>query len=83
MGNSETLTVYIAELQGINLVLQIVDNDVEKRNKRDKVVILMDNQAAIRTFQIPTGRSSVYIIIEMILLINKLQRVQRTLIKIR
>jgi ribonuclease HI len=83
IGNSETSTVYAAELQGINLAFQIVDNDVEKGNKRDRVVIFMDNQVAIRTFQTPTGRSGVYIVAEAILLIDKLQRAQRTLVKIR
>jgi hypothetical protein len=74
IGNSETSTVYAAELQGINLAFQIVDNDVEKGNKRDRVVIFMDNQVAIRTFQTLTGRSGVYIVAEAILLIDKLQR---------
>ena len=83
MGNSETSTVYAAELQGINLALQIADDDAEKGNKRDRVVIFTDNQAAIRTFQAPTGRSGAYIIAEAIPLIDKLQRVRRTPVEIR
>jgi ribonuclease HI len=50
MGNSETSTVYAAELQGIKLALEIAVEDKERGNKRDKVVVFTDNQAAIRTF---------------------------------
>ncbi|PQE10731.1 reverse transcriptase protein [Rutstroemia sp. NJR-2017a WRK4] len=53
MGNSETSTVYAAELQGIKLALEIADEDTEKGNKRDKLIIFTDNQAAIRAFQTP------------------------------
>ena len=83
MGSSETSTVYAAELQGINLALQIADDDAEKGNKRDRVVIFTDNQAAIRSFQTPTGRSGAYIVAEAIPLIDKLQRVRRTPVEIR
>ncbi|PQE11541.1 zinc knuckle protein [Rutstroemia sp. NJR-2017a BBW] len=57
MGNRETSTVYATELQGIKLALEIADEDAEKGNKRDKLIIFTDNQAAIRTFQTPAGRS--------------------------
>jgi ribonuclease HI len=83
MGNSETSTVYAAELQGIKLALQIADTDAEEGNKRNKVVIFTDNQAAIRTFQTPTGRSGAYIIVEVISLIDKLQRDRGMQIEIR
>ena len=83
MGSSETSTVYAAELQGINLALQFADDDAEKGNKRDRVVIFTDNQAAIRSFQTPTGRSGAYIVAEAIPLIDKLQRVRRTPVEIR
>lgn len=43
IGKSETSTVYTTELQGIKLALQIVDDDTEKGNKRDKVIIFTDN----------------------------------------
>jgi hypothetical protein len=72
MGNSETSTVYAVELQGIKLALQIADDDIEKGNKRDRVVIFTDNQAAIRTLQTPTSRSGAYIVAEVISLIDKL-----------
>jgi ribonuclease HI len=65
------------------LALQIADDDVEKRNRRDKVVIFTDNQAAIRTFQTLTGRSGAYIVAKAILLIDKLQRDRETRIEIR
>merc|ERR1711939_608413 len=55
----------------------------EKGNKRDRVVIFTDNQAAIRSFQTPTGRSGAYIVAEAIPLIDKLQRVRRTPVEIR
>ncbi|PQE05356.1 zinc knuckle protein [Rutstroemia sp. NJR-2017a BBW] len=47
----ETSTVYAAELQGIKLALDIADEDAEKGNKRDKLIIFTDNQAAIRACQ--------------------------------
>tara|TARA_R110002060_G_scaffold45792_2_gene57126 strand:+ start:281 stop:802 length:522 start_codon:yes stop_codon:yes gene_type:complete len=56
MGDSETSTVYAAELQGIRLTLQIADEDAERANKKDRLIIFTDNQAAIRTFQKPIGR---------------------------
>ncbi|PQE30852.1 zinc knuckle protein [Rutstroemia sp. NJR-2017a WRK4] len=50
IGNSETSTIYIVELQSIKLVLQIIDKDIEKGNRKEKVVIFIDNQVAIRIF---------------------------------
>jgi hypothetical protein len=66
LGNSETSTVYAAELQGIKLALKIADKDAEKGNKRDQLIIFIDNQAAIRVFQNPAGRSGIYIVTETI-----------------
>ena len=83
MENSETSTVYVAELQGIKLALQITNEDTEKGNKRDKVIIFTDNQAAIRTLQAPTGRSGAYIVAEAIPLIDKLQKDRGTRVEIR
>ena len=79
MGNRETSTVYAAELQGINLALQIADDDAKKGNKRDRVVIFTDNQAAIRK----TSRSGAYIVAEAIQWIDKLQRVRGIPVEIR
>jgi len=72
MGDSETSTVYAAELQGIRLALQIADEDAERGNKKDRLIIFTDNQAAIRTFQKPTSRSGAYIVANAIQLIDKL-----------
>jgi hypothetical protein len=47
------------------------------------VVIFTDNQAAIRTFQTPTGGSGAYIVAEAILLIDKLQRDRGTRVEMR
>ncbi|PQE27487.1 zinc knuckle protein [Rutstroemia sp. NJR-2017a BVV2] len=57
IGNSETSTVYTTELQSIKLALEITDEDTEKENKRNKLIIFTDNQAAIRAFQNPANRS--------------------------
>jgi hypothetical protein len=43
MEDSETSTVYAAELQGINLALQIADEDAEGGNRRDKLTIFTGN----------------------------------------
>ncbi|CAG8977852.1 hypothetical protein HYALB_00011658 [Hymenoscyphus albidus] len=83
MGNSETSTVYAAELQGIKLALQIAVQDQEIGNKRNKVVIFTDNQAAIRTLQHPAGRSGAYIAIEAVALIDKLQKNHGIQVEIR
>jgi ribonuclease HI len=83
MGDNETSTVYAAELQGIKLALQIADEDAEKGNKRDRLIIFTDNQGAIKTFQNPTGRSSAYIVADAIQLINKLQGERGMRVEIR
>ena len=83
MGDSETLTVYAAELQGIRLALQIVDEDAERGNKRDRLIIFTDNHVAIRTFQNPIGRSGAYIVADAIQLIDKLQGGQGIRVEIR
>lgn len=71
--DSETSTVYAAGLQGIRLALQIADEDAERGNKRDRLIIFTDNQAVIRTFQNPASRSGAYIVADAIKLIDKLQ----------
>lgn len=74
MGDSETSTVYVAEVQGIVSALEMVTEDAEKGNRRKRAVVFTDNQAAIRTFQMPTGRSGAYIIARAISLIDKIQQ---------
>jgi ribonuclease HI len=83
MGDSETSTVYAAELQGIRLALQIADEDAERGNKRGRLIIFTDNQAAIRTFQNPTGKSGAYIVADAIQLIDKLQGKRGIRVEIR
>jgi ribonuclease HI/exonuclease III len=83
MGDSETSTVYAAELQGIRLALQIADEDAERGNKKDRLIIFTDNQAAIRTFQKPTGKSGAYIVADAIQLIDKLQGDRETRVELR
>jgi len=83
MGNNETTTVYAAELQGIKMALQIAAEDWEGGNRRDKVVIFTDNQAAIRTFQNPLGGSGAYIAADAVSLIDKLQNDRRLKVEIR
>lgn len=68
----EISIVYSTKLQRIKLALQITNKDIKKGNKRDKVIIFIDNQAAIGTFQILIGRSRAYIVAEAIPLINML-----------
>lgn len=75
LGDSKTSTIYPAELQGIRLAYQIADEDTEKRNKMDRLIIFTDNQGAIDIFQsltVLTGKSGAYIVAEAIQVINKL-----------
>lgn len=73
MGDSETSTVYAAELQGIKLALQMAVEEAERGHQWHKLVIFTDNQAAIRTFQDPRGKSGAYIVTEAVALIDRLQ----------
>ncbi|KAH8760873.1 hypothetical protein BGZ57DRAFT_905007 [Hyaloscypha finlandica] len=49
MGDSSMSTVCAAELQGIRLALMMALQDWDKGNRRKKLIIYTDNQAAIRT----------------------------------
>ncbi|KAF5669922.1 reverse transcriptase [Fusarium denticulatum] len=62
MGHDTTSTVYAGELQGISLALQIAQEDRSKGNRRSKVVIYADNQAAIRSTAKPKGKSGAYLL---------------------
>ena len=55
------------------MTLQIADEDAERGNKTDRLIILTDNQAAIWTFQNPTGRSGAYFVADAIQVIDKVQ----------
>ena len=67
----------------LHLALQIADKDAEKGNERDKLIIFTDDQAAIKTFQSPTGRSGAYMVADAIRLIDKLQKDRGTQVEIR
>ncbi|KJK76179.1 hypothetical protein H634G_08585 [Metarhizium anisopliae BRIP 53293] len=54
MGDDAVSTVYAGELQGISLALQIAQEDRNRGNIRNKVLIYTDNQAAIRSVARPT-----------------------------
>ena len=62
MGDETTSTVYAGELQGISLALQIAQEDRSKGNRRSKVAIYTDNQAAIRSTARPKGKSGAYLL---------------------
>jgi ribonuclease HI len=72
MGPETTSTVYAAELQGISLALRIADEDTTIKEKKSKIIIYADNQAAIRTTAKPVGKSGAYLLKEIVRQINKL-----------
>ncbi|KAF4442705.1 reverse transcriptase [Fusarium austroafricanum] len=62
MGDDTTSTVYVGELQGISLALRIAQEDRSKGNRRSKILIYTDNQAAIRSTAKPKGKSGAYLL---------------------
>ena len=58
-------------------------DDWDKGNRRKKLIIYTDNQAAIRTVGNPTGKSGAYIINDIVYLINRLQATKQTLLEVR
>ena len=62
MGDNTVSTVYAGELQGIILALQIAQEDRDRGNRRTKVQIYTDNQAAIRSTAKPRGTSGAYLL---------------------
>ncbi|KAK9443888.1 uncharacterized protein VB005_02413 [Metarhizium brunneum] len=62
MGDDAVSTVYAGELQGISLALQIAQEDRNRGNIRNKVLIYTDNQAAIRSVAMPRGKSGSYLL---------------------
>ena len=83
MGDNSTSTVYAAELQGIRLALIIALEDWNKGNRRKKLIIYTDNQAAIRTVGNPTGKSGAYIVADIIYLIGHLQTTKQIQVEVR
>jgi ribonuclease HI len=62
MGDDTVSTVYAGELQGIILALQMAQEDRDRGNRRTKVLIYTDNQAAIRSTAKPRGTSGAYLL---------------------
>lgn len=62
MGTETTSTVYAGELQGIILALQLAQADRATGNKRSKLLIYTDNQAAIRSSANSRGKSGAYLL---------------------
>ncbi|KID87351.1 Ribonuclease H-like protein, partial [Metarhizium majus ARSEF 297] len=62
MGDDAVSTVYAGELQGISLALQIAQEDRDRGNIRNKVLIYTDNQAAIRSVARPRGKAGSYLL---------------------
>ena len=83
MGDSTTSTVFAAELQGIRLALIVALEDWDKGNRRKKLIIYTDNQAAIRTVGNPTGKSGAYIVADIVQLIDRLQTIKRVEVEVR
>ncbi len=83
MGDSNTSTVFTAELQGIRLALTMALEDWDKGNRRRKVVIYTDNQAAIRTTNNPSGVSGAYIAADIVRLVDQLQATKQIRVEIK
>jgi hypothetical protein len=62
IGTDATSTVYVAELQGINLALTIVTAEVNASAFKRYINIFANNQAAIRSLTRLEGRSGAYIL---------------------
>lgn len=83
MGDSNTSTIFAAELQGIRLHLTWALEDWNKGNRRKKLIIYMNNQAATRIVGNPTGKSGAYIIDNIVHLIDRLQVTKRVQVEVR
>ena len=71
LGNKYTSTVYAAELKGIYLALKIAQQELG--DSRKEVLIYTDNQAAITIAGKPRSRSGLYLLAEIIKLINEIR----------
>lgn len=83
IGDSTTSTVFAAELQGIRLALIIALEDWKNGNRRKKLIIYTDSQAAIRTVGKPTSKSGAYITADIMRLIDRLQSSKGFQVKVR
>jgi hypothetical protein len=73
MGKNTTLTVYAGELQGIILALEIAQENRQQGHRKTKVVIYINNQAAIRSLAKPKGKSGAYLLKTIARKIQELQ----------
>ncbi|KAJ3571479.1 hypothetical protein NPX13_g5362 [Xylaria arbuscula] len=73
MGRDTVSTVYAGELQGINMALQLAQEDRRQGRRRDKAILYTDNQAAIRSSARPVGKSGAYLLKEITRRIQDLQ----------
>ncbi len=73
MSTESTSTVYAAELQGICLVLTMLQTDTRQGSKHKHLHIFTDNQAAIRSVIRPEGHSGAYIVKQIVQEIDELQ----------
>jgi ribonuclease HI len=78
MGPDTESTVYAAELQGINLALQIAQEYASRNGARRDVAIYTDNQAAIWSIAKAEGRSGAYILADIARQVEELQDNGRT-----
>jgi len=70
IGDSTTSTVYAAEFQGIRIALMIAMDDWSKGNRKQKLIIYIDNQATIRTVENLSGKSGACIVADIVYLID-------------
>ena len=77
LGKEDTYTVYVAELQGILMALQLIciEAEAEVRRRFRKAIIFTDSQAAIRAVQNPQRQSGQHILRSIIQSLHKLQEV--------
>lgn len=83
MGDSNTSTVFAAELHIIKLAFTMALEDWDKGNGRRKVVIYTDNQAAIKTGNNRSGVSGAYIAADILRLVDQMQTTKQIQIEIK
>ena len=78
VGPESASTVYAAELQGINLALQIAVVEVKEGNRTCGIEIFTDNQAAIRSLSRAEGKSGACILKDILVMFQELQQAGRS-----
>jgi ribonuclease HI len=68
LGSTKEATVYLAEVCGINLALDIASQCLYTR-----AIIFIDNQAAIKSAHFPKNQSGQYLLLKTVQLINSLR----------